>query len=157
MHTLASFFRFLQQFAHVAHHMTFGCTFFEDHEFLGELYGEYEEAFDNVVERMVGLGKLTSVADRLKIDAKAADILSKTDAEDFTEAEDWFETLYDLEKELCNEIEKLAKGKVSQGTLNLLAQFADDSEKRQYKLGQRIKPDTDDADEGDDEEMKRAY
>ena len=157
MHTLASLFRFLQQFAHVAHHMTFGCTFFDDHKFLGKLYGEYEEAFDSVVERMVGLGKIKSVADRLKIDAKAAGILAKTDASEFTCAEDWFETLLDLEKELCREIEKLASGKVSQGTLNLLAQLADDSEQRQYKLGQRVEPDTDDAEEGDDEEMARAY
>jgi DNA-binding ferritin-like protein len=156
MHQLASIFRFLQLFAHAGHHMTSGCSFFADHKFLGSLYGEYEEAFDSTVERLIGLGQLKSVADRLSIDAKAASILSKTDSEELACPEDWFEILLEMEQEVCAKIAKLIDGKASQGTINLLAQFADDSEQRQYKLAQRVKPDEDDAEEGDDE-IKRAY
>jgi len=156
MHQLASILRFLQLFAHAGHNLTSGCTFNQDHAFFGELYGAYEEAFDDLVERLIGLGELKSVADRLAIDTKAAGILGKTDSEELTCPEDWFEILLEMEQEVCAKIEKLAGGKVSQGTLNLLAQLADDSEKRQYKLAQRVKPDEDDDSEGDDE-IKRAY
>lgn len=151
---LASLLRFLQLFAHAAHHLSHGCTFFEDHKFLGKLYGEYEEAFDSLVERLIGLGQLDGVKDRLSIDAKAAAILAKTESEALTENEDWFELLLEMEQEFCGKIDKLAGGKISQGTLNLLAGLADASEQRQYKLGQRVKPDEDDADEG---EIERAY
>lgn len=159
MQTLASIYRFLQLFAHAGHHLTSGCTFNQDHAFFAELYAAYEEAFDDIVERLIGTGKLSGVKDRLDLDAKAAGILAKTDSEELTCAEDWFEILLEMEQEICGKIEKLAGGKVSQGTLNLLAQLADDSEKRQYKLAQRIGSDEDDASEGDDseDEIKRAY
>jgi hypothetical protein len=139
MHNLAAIFRFLQFFSHAAHNMTNGCTFFADHKFLQKLYGQYEEAFDATVERLIGLGEIKTAEERLEIDAKAASILAKADTEDLECAEDWFEVLQDMEVELCKAIEKLAKGKISQGTLNLIAQFADDSEVRQYRIGQRLK------------------
>ena len=157
MTALASIFRFLQLFAHSAHHLTSGCTFNQDHAYFGELYAAYEEAFDDIVERLIGLGKLDNVKDRLAIDTKAAGILGKTDTEDLTCAEDWFEILLEMEQELCAKIEKLAGEKVSQGTLNLLAQLADDSEKRQYKIGQRVKPDEGDSEGEDEPEIERAY
>lgn len=162
MHSLATYLRYLQLLAHSGHHLTNGCTFFQDHSFLGELYAAYEEAFDDVTERMIGLGELVSVEDRMALDSDATGILGGVKVSDLTCAEDWFELLLEGEDNLCSQIEKLAKGKVSQGTLNLLAQLADDSEKRQYKLGQRITPDEDDAAEGetsedDGDEIKRAY
>lgn len=156
MTALASIYRFLQLFAHAAHNLTAGCSFMQDHEFFGSLYGTYEEAYDSLVERLVGLGKLEGAKDRLAIDAKAAAILAKVDTEELDEAEDWYDILLEMEKEICAKIEKLAEGKVSQGTLNLLAQLADDSEVRQYKISQRIKP-CDDSDEADGEEIERAY
>lgn len=158
MQTLASIYRFLQLFAHAGHHLASGCTFNQDHAFFGELYGAYESAFDDLVERLVGLGKLTSVKDRIAIDTKASSILAKTDSEELTCSEDYFEILLEMEQEICGKIEKLAEGKVSQGTLNLLAQLADDSEKRQYKLTQRIAEDEGEEEEtSEDDEIKRAY
>ena len=155
MTQLASLLRFLQLFAHAAHHLAHGCSFFEDHKFLGKLYGEYEEAFDSLVERLIGLGELEGVKDRLAIDSKAASILSKTESETLADPEDWFELLLEMEQELCGKIDKLAEGKISQGTLNLLAGLADASEQRQYKIGQRIKPCC--SDNSDEEEIERAY
>lgn len=157
MQTLASIYRFLQLFAHAGHHLAKGCTFNQDHAFFGELYGAYEEAFDEVVERLIGTGKLKSVKDRIALDTKASAILAKTDSEELTCAEDYFEILLEMETEICGKIEKLIEGKLSQGTINLLAQLADDSEKRQYKLAQRLADDEDDASEDGEDEPERAY
>lgn len=160
MTALASIFRFLQLFAHAAHNMTKGCTFMQDHAFFGELYAAYEEAFDDLVERQIGLGKLTDIQERFDIDLKAVNILKNTQGEDLTDCDGFYEILLEMEQEVCAKIEKLASGKISQGTMNLLAQLADDSEKRQYKIGQRLGDD--DAAEGetsedDGDEIKRAY
>lgn len=156
MQTLASIYRFLQLFAHAGHHLAKGCTFNQDHAFFGELYAAYGEAFDEVVERLIGTGKLKSVKDRIALDTKASAILAKTDSEELTCAEDYFELLLEMETEICGKIEKLCEGKLSQGTLNLLAQLADDSEKRQYKLAQRVAEKEGDSEEGEDE-PERAY
>jgi DNA-binding ferritin-like protein len=155
MHNLAAIFRFLQLFAHAAHNLTNGCTFFADHKFLQKLYAEYEDAFDATVERLIGIGEIKTANERIEIDCKATSILEKADAENLDCAEEWFEVLQDMEIELCKAIEKLAKSsKISQGTLNLIAQFADDSEVRQYRIGQRLKemPKSDEKDE-----PERAY
>lgn len=156
MHNLAAIYRCLQLFAHAGHNLTSGCTFLQDHEFLGDLYGAYEKAFDSLVERLIGLGKLVSVDDRLELDTKATEILSKTDTTELECAEDWFETILEMEQEICAKIEKLAGTKVSQGTLNLLAALADESEMRQYKLAQRIGSDEDESTEADGD-IERAY
>lgn len=50
---------------------------------------------------------------------------------------DCFKNLLESEKYLCQLIEQNVRG-ASQGTMNLLAGLADDSEVRQYKLQQRI-------------------
>jgi DNA-binding ferritin-like protein len=156
MQTLASIYRFLQLFAHAGHHLASGCTFNQDHAFFGELYAAYGEAFDEIVERLIGMGKLSGVKDRIALDTKASAILAKTDSEELMCSEDCFEILLEMEQEICGKIEKLIEGKLSQGTINLLAQLADDSEKRQYKLTQRVASEEGDAEEGDDE-IKRAY
>jgi len=49
-------FRALQLVAHHAHNLTKGLTFFEDHDFFGDLYGKAEGYYDSVVERFIGLG-----------------------------------------------------------------------------------------------------
>ena len=51
---LASYLRYMQFTAHIGHNVLGGETFFQDHAFLGDLYGTYEDAYDAVVERMIG-------------------------------------------------------------------------------------------------------
>jgi DNA-binding ferritin-like protein len=149
MQNLAAIYRFLQLFAHAGHNLTSGCTFNQDHAFFAKLYPAYEEAFDLLVERLIGTDKLSSVKDRLAIDAKAASILAKTDCEELQCPEDWFEIVLEMEQAACEKIETLLEQKFSQGTINLLAQLADDSEMRQYKLKQRLKPDEDEKSENE--------
>ena len=61
MHDLAIILRSAQLYAHNAHNMTKGKTFFSDHKFFGQLYPVYEEAYDSIVERMIGLGYDVSI------------------------------------------------------------------------------------------------
>lgn len=132
MHTLASIYRAAQLYAHFAHNVVKGSTFFADHEFLGELYPAYEAAYDAIVEREIGLGETVSIPEI----TKNAYHLFATAAKD-SDAQTFFKRLLATEKQICIQIAKDMKGK-SDGTQNLLQGLADDSEKRQFQLKQRI-------------------
>ena len=130
MKQLATHFRYLQLLAHNGHNEAKGLTFFADHAFLGDLYPAYEEAYDALIERLIGSGE------RIDLAAIQAEAAGKLEAEKDTEA--YLVALLDGEAEACAQIEKLAKSDITQGTLNLLAGLADDSEQRSYKLRQRL-------------------
>lgn len=127
---LATFLRHMQFYAHIAHNLVGGETFFQDHEFLGELYASYEGDFDAVVERMVGLGERF---DLVKIHQDAVKGLDQPGS--FNSC---FEEILKLEEKLCANIEKLVPD-TTQGTANMLQGIADKSEMRQFKLKQRLK------------------
>ena len=55
MKELAILLRCLQLFSHNAHNLVEKSLFFQDHAFLGELYSTYEDAYDGVIERIIGL------------------------------------------------------------------------------------------------------
>lgn len=130
---LASILRFLQLYTHNAHNLLGGATFFQDHEFLGELYPVYETDYDNIVERTIGL---KGTMDLIAIQKIAANQLEKTGQ--CTSYDQCFKELLNWEAILCTAIDKIAK-ESTQGTANLLADIADRSEMRQYKIKQRLK------------------
>lgn len=132
MHTLASIYRAAQLYAHFAHNTVKGPNFFADHEFLGELYSVYETAYDAIIEREIGLGKEVSISDI----TKNAYHLFASVAKD-ADTQTFFKRLLATEKQICIQIAKDMSGK-SDGTQNLLQGLADDAEKRQYQLKQRI-------------------
>jgi DNA-binding ferritin-like protein len=131
---LAAQFRAMQLFAHIGHNRVSGPSFFEDHEFLGGLYEIYEGIYDSLAERMIGLGEspdLWEVTD--SANGKVQEMQAGTSSLDI------LSQLLAAEKTACSEIEGLIKGSgFSQATVNLLAQIADDSEQRQYKIQQRV-------------------
>lgn len=133
MHDLAVLLRAMQLFAHSAHNLASGPTFFADHAHLGTLYETYEEAYDAVIERMIGLGD--DKPDICGANLKAAEMASKFDCCPPAVA---FSTILDMEKELCDCCKECQKGQ-SIGTVNFLQGLADDSEQRQYLIGQRVK------------------
>lgn len=122
--------RQMQFYAHICHNTLGGETFFQDHSFLGDLYSAYEDAYDAVVERMIGTEEEINL---LKIHADAVKNLEEPGG--YKEA---FKQILKFEETLCATIEQIAP-KCSQGTMQLLGGFADDSEMRQYKLKQRLK------------------
>jgi len=139
MEKVAIFLRFLQLYSHICHNLVKGCTFFQDHEFFGELYPAYEVEYDNVVERMIGLGKHT---DLFSINREASEMLGRVEFQDACQA---FKVLLRTEGLLCSEIESTVTprpmehphGDLLQGTIQMLGNIADASEVRQYKMKQR--------------------
>lgn len=131
MKDLAILLRCMQLYTHNAHNIVKGTTFFQDHNFLGELYPLYEESYDSIIERMIGLNQLNE-KDIISVQVEAVNYLKniKLDSKDI------FQTIVICEKELQ---ELCSKIKGSLGTLNLVAQISDDSESRVYKIQQRLK------------------
>lgn len=133
MDDLATTFRAAHLYAHRAHNITKGKTFFQDHAMFGDLYEAYAKAYDDLIERIIGLDD--EKLDIAAINKKAAATLSATDGD--KTPEEMVKRLLSTEEKirsLCDEINK----KATLGTQNLVAQFADDSEKRTYKLKQRV-------------------
>ena len=132
MEALAANFRYMQLFAHLGHNKAAGPNFFEDHEYLGTLYGVYEGVYDDLIERMIGLGKNPDIK---AINDEANEYLQEAPP---AAGIGFFSHLLECETDVCEMVEKLVKTGLSQATINLLVQFADDSEKRQYQLRQKL-------------------
>lgn len=132
LNKLASDFRFLQFYAHNAHNLIKGSTFFQDHGFLGELYPIYEGIYDGIIERMIGLGEKV---DLIEINEVAFNTMKKSGTSD--NPSKIFGDLLQGEKYVCREIEKMLAD-YSEGTRQMLGNICDQSEMRQYKLKQRI-------------------
>lgn len=132
MKNLAVILRASQLYAHMAHNLTTGCSFFSDHEAFAGFYGEYEKDYDAVVERIIGL---TGDCDITAITKSACDIVEKTKFKDTMHA---YSVLLATEKSIC-EVCAAENKKASLGSQNLLQAIADKSEMRQYKIQRRIK------------------
>jgi len=126
---LAALFRGLQLYAHNAHNLTSGPSFFEDHEFLGELYGAYEAAYDRLVELMIGEGVALNLSD---VQQSAMAFLQGMSNSDF------FAELQDREQQIQHEINEIASTVSDQGILQTIGTLAEQSKVRSYKFGQRI-------------------
>lgn len=135
MDQLATLYRAAQFYAHAAHNFAKGATFYQDHEALGELYGAYEEAYDSIVERMIGNGEPFSIQQILT--NATAEANKYADPSTFSQVTS-FQVLQGMEQRIRASID-IQIGAQTQGTQNLLAQLADDSEMRSYKIGQRLK------------------
>lgn len=133
MHQLAINLRVLQLFAHVAHHRVSGRPFLSDHLMLGEFYSAYSDAYDSVIERMIGNG---IACDEFALTMKASEALQTLKEQATPEA--MLSSLLSGEMALQAEVENGISRGLSQGTINLLAALADDSEVRCYKLRQRL-------------------
>lgn len=134
MNDLVILLRMAQLYTHNAHNLVKGTAFFEDHKFLGELYPVYEEAYDSVVERMIGNNQ---TIDLIQVQKRAAESLSFA-PEDKGDGLKIFKYILFMEEHICALIESI-KQSVSEGTKQLLGDIANASEIRQYKLKQRIK------------------
>jgi DNA-binding ferritin-like protein len=103
---------------------------------LGEAYEAYTKAYDDTIERMIGLG--TQEVNPLSITAEAANDALENYKLDNADSYDIFYALLGLEKNICEIVRDDIEKGVTHGTSNLLEGFADQSEMRQYKINQRI-------------------
>lgn len=133
MDSIALQIRALQFLAHRAHNEVHGPTFFQDHEFLSGLYSAYEGFYDDVVERILGLG--TEKLDIAKLNENAAKMASVNVGS--KDAMVFLRTILKGEEDLCKLIKKAVPNSTD-GTQNLIQGIADISEKTQYKLKKRL-------------------
>ena len=134
MKELAQLYREAQLYAHMAHNLASGPSFFEDHEFFADAYTAYEKAYDAVVERMIGQSAGQDLAQTLLDINKAA----CSDLEVASNNSGCLGYLLIMEIKICAQISKDVPDSTD-GTQNLLQGLADESEQRQYFIQQRLK------------------
>lgn len=134
MKELAILLNTLNLYAHQAHNTVSRLMFLQDHDFLTEIYTAADGAYDDVIERCIGLGMSCDVqAINVEAGGRAAKISLGNDNSTKLAA------CLDLEKQIVAEIEKIVRGgKISLGTETMLGDIANASEIRQYKLKQRL-------------------
>ncbi len=133
MKNTATLLRTLHLIGHNFHNLMTGQSFFSDHSFASEVYVAAADAYDAVIERCISLHDYGN--EELKsINEEACKNMSVST---YQSPEQAFKTFMMIEKLLCQALAEEMKG-ASEGTKNLLAQLADDSEVRQYKLKQRL-------------------
>jgi len=136
MKNLLIFLRLKQLFAHNCHNFVSKETFFQDHEFFGDLYSQAEGWYDSLIERMIGLGLQVDPVD---IQVIAVNLLRDLNYKTI-ENKSCFQITLSIQQKILNEIENLCKSKgISQGTLQLLGGIADLEEINNYKIKQRLK------------------
>ena len=135
---LAILFRSLQLISHHAHNLCYGPTFFEDHEFFGELYGKSEGYYDSIIERLIGLGYENSLQLEQIIQGSLKMIESLPS--DKMNTQIYLIKCAKLIKEACDMIDEFCKsGKLTEGTKQLIGGMADELEVVSYKIQRRMK------------------
>ena len=126
--------RAAQLYTHNAHNLIKGPVFFEDHEFLGDLYPKYETTYDLVVERMIGLNIPINLTET---QVGAVQVLQRLNIS--SDPNMIFSSIIQLEKMINQKSEQCSKlPEYSEGTRQMLGNICDESEQRQYKLKQRV-------------------
>jgi len=136
---LLAHLRAMQLFSHHAHNLVSRAVFFQDHDFFGAVYPEYEADYDGIIERIIGLQGEGQLALQPLLQAVVAKIASAPSV-GVKENKVFFQYLLQQEQELCKIVEELCKAPgVSQGTIQTISTLGEKSEIRQYKIKQRIK------------------
>ena len=135
---IATMLRAGQLYAHHAHNNVKGSTFFTDHSFFGELYPTYETAYDGCIERYMGTGDCK--ADTIAVSKEAIDLIEDFPKEGGEGNRAFYQALLRFESTLCSMCEKAVTLPMSEGTKQMVGNLADESEVRQYKMKQRLKP-----------------
>jgi len=126
-------------YAHSAHLLVSRVPFFQDHGFFGEVYAELADDYDSIAERIIGLHGESDL-DLLPLIDTIHKKLKNAPSVGVKENKDFFKFQLKIEEEIYAEGDKICKDrKTTEGTRNLVADIMDRSEKRQYKIKQRIK------------------
>ena len=136
---LATTLRALQLYAHHAHNNCTGKSFFQDHEFFGELYSAAELDYDSVIERMIGT--TGNPVDTLSIASQATKLALQCGRDPGDCNVNFLQGSLRLELAICVYVDKVcATGpEMPEGTRQLIGDIANKSMARQYKIRQRLK------------------
>lgn len=128
--------RMLYFLKHNCHNLVSRVSFFADHEFLGDSYEMTLKHYDDLVERLIGLGMTPNLLD---VQMKAVQKLQAVPVK-YKDNAECFSAILAINKVLCKNIDHLcAHTQISEGTKQLLGNIADMIETENYKLQQRIK------------------
>lgn len=138
MKELAILLRAINLYAHSAHNLCGRVPFFQDHEFFLELYEAADDAYDDVIERMIGLYGEDSVPSLPEQLEALHQLMSSLPEKGVKENAIYFQILLEKQKLVCSKIEELCKSGLPQGTIQMLGNIADKSEVFQYKIQRRL-------------------
>ena len=131
--------RSAQLFCHSAHNLCARTPFHQDHDFFGDSYSAFEDAYDSIAERIIGLYGEDSM-ELNRIVAEVAEKLQDCPSTGVKENKAFYECQLKLEQELCSLAESICKNpKASQGVIQTVGTLCEQSEVRIYKIKQRIK------------------
>ena len=130
--------RTMQLFYHNCHNVCFGATFLSDHNLFADFYGQIEDDYDSVAERLIGLYGKQHLSLK-EIMEKVEDLVEELQEPNKAAVEGMLAQGGLLEFRLKSTIDMLCKStELSEGSRNLLAQVADNAEMRIYKIRQRM-------------------
>jgi len=136
---IAICFRALQIYSQHAHNLCGRLAFHQDHEFFGEVYNFPDDAYDSVIERIIG----TKGEEGLELKNILKGVYAKLDkAPDVgvKENKQFYMFILDQMKYINKEINEMCKSpEMSEGTKQLLGGHADSIEVFIYKIQQRVK------------------
>ena len=128
-----------QLFTHSAHNLCARTPFHQDHAFFADSYSAFEDAYDSIAERIIGLYGEDSM-ELNRIMSEVAQKLQNCPSTGVKENKAFYEYQLQLEQELCSKVEAICKNpKASQGVIQTCGTLCEQSEIRQYKIKQRIK------------------
>lgn len=140
MKELLILLRSINLYAHQAHNICARIPFFQDHEFFNEVYTNADSAYDDVIERMIGLYGEESIPSLPEQLVAISQIIEQLPEKGVKENAIFFQVLLEKQKLVCAKIEQLCTaGNLPQGTIQMLGNIADKSEQFQYKMKQRLK------------------
>jgi DNA-binding ferritin-like protein len=130
-------YRAMQLAVHQFHNLCKNQIFFQDHSFFGDLYGQMEGYYDDLVERVIGLKGAELINLQQIMSKVVADLQSCPN--EVKENSEYFKYIQLHLAQILQMIEQLAKADdLSQGTINLIVGQADAIEVLQYKIKQRL-------------------
>lgn len=134
METLAVLYRLANLYAHAAHNLCAKSLFMQDHDHFADLYEAYEGHYDDIIERMIGLGQPVDIQ---ALTVKACQSFAQMNL-NVPENVEYFKKIIELEQAIQHVISQETPN-ASIGTQQLIGDQADKSEARLYKLRQRVK------------------
>lgn len=135
---LATALRALQIYGQHAHNNCVGKSFVPDHDMFASSYEAAADAYDSVIERIIGTtGK---PVDTLALVSEAVKLTSQCSREAGDCNTEFLKGVLKLEMAICVYIDRFCQAeKLPEGTKQLIGDIADKSMSRQYKLKQRLK------------------
>ena len=135
MDGLATILRAAQLYAHAAHHLVNGPSFFGDHEFFGDTYEELEGNYDDVIEQCLANNESIDFAE---LTAAASELMASSMPTQTSDPDSLFSGQQELEVKIRKEIAKIMPevGDAAQGLIQSIAQS---SMRRSFKILARLK------------------